>query len=235
MRKGDIRKREILQIAETLFCKYGYEKTSIQDILDLLQTSKGSFYHHFPSKEALLEGICRNRAEQNLIATKEKLSDENNAAENVNILLSGMIPFRDEKLSFLLMFLAIFRLPEGRSVRNSYCEALSDQFNDPFMKILENGHHSGDLVCSEPDIAADMCFSLVHNLWIHICDYLIQCEEKGTEADLSEVLRRTEQYRLSIEKMLSIQYGSIELVDIPSLKALNEQVHAHWDMKQYEK
>ena len=47
LRKGDIRKQEILKTAEMMFCRNGYEKTSIQDIIDVLHSSKGSFYHHF--------------------------------------------------------------------------------------------------------------------------------------------------------------------------------------------
>ena len=41
MKKGDLRKQEILQTAEKLFCRKGYEQTSVQDILDQLKTSKG--------------------------------------------------------------------------------------------------------------------------------------------------------------------------------------------------
>ena len=62
MRKGDLKKQEILKTAESRFCRFGYETTSVQDILDDLHTSKGSFYHHFESKESLLEEICRSRA-----------------------------------------------------------------------------------------------------------------------------------------------------------------------------
>lgn len=232
MRKGDIRKQEILQTAETLFCRYGYEKTSIQDILDQLKTSKGSFYHHYPSKEAVLEGICRNRAEQIFHAVEAKLSDQNTAEQKINILLSGMIPFQDEKLSFLLMFLQIFRLPEGRSIKSSYCEALSAQFYQAFRAALEAGHASGELICPQPDIATDICFALVHELWTRICDLMIRCEEEGQEADLSEILRMTEQYRAAVEKILSVRYGAIILIDIPSLRFLNEQIHAHWDINQ---
>ena len=58
MKKGDIKKQVILQTAETMFCRNGYETTSVQDILDALHTSKGSFYHHYASKELLLEEIC---------------------------------------------------------------------------------------------------------------------------------------------------------------------------------
>ena len=39
MKKGDLKKQEILRTAESLFCRYGYEATSIQDVLDELKTS----------------------------------------------------------------------------------------------------------------------------------------------------------------------------------------------------
>ena len=64
MKKGDIKKQEFINTAEELFCRNGYESTSVQDIIDSLNTSKGSFYHHFISKEALLEEICSRRADQ---------------------------------------------------------------------------------------------------------------------------------------------------------------------------
>ena len=73
MKKGDIRKLEYIQTAERLFCKNGYEATSVQDILDTLHTSKGSFYHHFPSKESLLSAMCVRRA--GAIAAEGKKGD----------------------------------------------------------------------------------------------------------------------------------------------------------------
>ena len=63
MRKGDEKRQDILSVAERLFCQKGYKETSVQDILDVLKTSKGSFYHHFESKEQVLQKICESRAE----------------------------------------------------------------------------------------------------------------------------------------------------------------------------
>ena len=86
MKKGDLRKKEILSTAEELFCRQGYEKTSVQDIIDRLNSSKGSFYHHFASKEALLEGICRNRAEQIFIVSSDRTDQFASAPEKLNSL-----------------------------------------------------------------------------------------------------------------------------------------------------
>ena len=228
MRKGDIRKQEILDMAETLFCRNGYEQTGIQEILDRLKISKGSFYHHYVSKEALLDGICRRRAEQIFSAASAAVDPEGSAVLSLDILLTGMIPFRDEKLSFLLMLLPIFRLPEGRMVREGYCDALSGQFLDAVSEQLKRGQETGEMACDDPDTAAGLILSLVNRLWVLICGLIIRAEEEGRETDLSECLRLTDCYRTAAERILSLPYGSLELIDIPVLGHLSEQIHSHW-------
>ena len=56
MHSGDTERR-ILDSARRLFAEKGYEKTSIQDILNDLGLSKGGLYHHFKSKEAILDRL----------------------------------------------------------------------------------------------------------------------------------------------------------------------------------
>lgn len=50
--------RRILEAAQRLFVEKGYDATSMRDIADDLGTSPGAFYHHFPSKEAVLFSVC---------------------------------------------------------------------------------------------------------------------------------------------------------------------------------
>ena len=46
---------KILDVSQRLFYEKGYEKTSIQDIVNELGgLSKGAIYHHFKSKEDIL-------------------------------------------------------------------------------------------------------------------------------------------------------------------------------------
>ena len=48
---------EIVEAAFRLFLERGYEATSLARILDTVPYSKGAVYHHFASKEALLEAV----------------------------------------------------------------------------------------------------------------------------------------------------------------------------------
>jgi AcrR family transcriptional regulator len=58
------RRTEILDAAERCFARSGFHGASMQDICGEAAMSPGNLYRYFPSKEALIAGICeRNRAE----------------------------------------------------------------------------------------------------------------------------------------------------------------------------
>ena len=50
-------KKKIVNAAWKLFYEQGYEDTTVEEIIELSQTSKGSFYHYFKSKDALLSSL----------------------------------------------------------------------------------------------------------------------------------------------------------------------------------
>lgn len=51
---------KILEVAERLFWEKGYDDTTIQNIIDGLGgLTKGAVYHHFKSKEEILDALER--------------------------------------------------------------------------------------------------------------------------------------------------------------------------------
>lgn len=48
---------KILDVSMRLFSEKGYEHTTIQDIVDALGMSKGAIYHHFKSKEDIIDRL----------------------------------------------------------------------------------------------------------------------------------------------------------------------------------
>lgn len=64
IKEGEVRKREILVTARELFIKKGYEQTSINDILKIVDIAKGTFYYYFASKEEVLEAIILDIVEE---------------------------------------------------------------------------------------------------------------------------------------------------------------------------
>ena len=50
-------KGKIITAAWDLFYEQGYEDTTVEEIIDKSGTSKGSFYHYFEGKDALLGSL----------------------------------------------------------------------------------------------------------------------------------------------------------------------------------
>ena len=49
----------ILDTATKMFSEKGYDNTSLQDIINATKLSKGAIYHHFGSKEEILQAVFR--------------------------------------------------------------------------------------------------------------------------------------------------------------------------------
>ena len=56
-RKRRSTKSRIVKSAWNLFYKNGYDNTTVEDIITASKTSKGTFYHYFKGKEALLNSL----------------------------------------------------------------------------------------------------------------------------------------------------------------------------------
>jgi AcrR family transcriptional regulator len=59
---------QLIDVATRLFAERGYEATPIEAVLTAAGVSRGALYHHFPSKEALLEAVYA--------ATQERVAKE---------------------------------------------------------------------------------------------------------------------------------------------------------------
>lgn len=56
-KKRQSTKKRIVKAAWNLFYKNGYDNTTVEDIINASKTSKGTFYHYFKGKEALLNTL----------------------------------------------------------------------------------------------------------------------------------------------------------------------------------
>jgi len=55
--KRDANRENILKIAQDIFSKYGYKKTTLDDIANAVRKGKSSLYYYFKSKEDLFQAV----------------------------------------------------------------------------------------------------------------------------------------------------------------------------------
>ena len=82
MAKKNVKKTKsrIVSAAWKLFYDQGYEDTTIEEIIAESGTSKGSFYHYFEGKDALL-GSLSYMFDEKYMELEEQLTDEMSACE----------------------------------------------------------------------------------------------------------------------------------------------------------
>lgn len=89
-KKHEVRLNEILDAAELLFIQKGYEKTTVNDILEKVNIGKGTFYHYFKSKEEVMNAVIE-RMKEHVVNTAQSIADDQsmNAHEKLKrIILS---------------------------------------------------------------------------------------------------------------------------------------------------
>ena len=58
------RRSEIVAIAAEMFAEKGYANTTVREIADAAGILSGSLYHHFDSKESMIEALLRDFLER---------------------------------------------------------------------------------------------------------------------------------------------------------------------------
>lgn len=76
VKEADVRKNEILDAAAVLFAEKGAEHTSVADIMEAVGIAKGTLYHHFKSKESIMDALIERQTATLLSAAKKAAEDK---------------------------------------------------------------------------------------------------------------------------------------------------------------
>ncbi|WP_028561756.1 TetR/AcrR family transcriptional regulator [Paenibacillus pinihumi] len=154
----------ILQVSARLFTENGFDKTSLQDIINELGMSKGAIYHHFSSKEDILAAVMEQqfnhaaRVLDNLI----KRSKAANAREKLVYILEVLIV--DDELHSMDKVL-VTQIKNPQFVVTGIQESVNR--NAPTIaQLIIDGTKDGSLTTEFPAECAEV-FMLLVNIWIN--------------------------------------------------------------------
>ena len=95
-------KGRIISAAWKLFYEQGYEETTVEDIVFESETSKGSFYHYFDGKDALL-GTLANVFDEKYEQLTEVMDQSQDAMEKLVYLNHELFAMIDASVSMDLL------------------------------------------------------------------------------------------------------------------------------------
>ncbi|MED1204060.1 TetR/AcrR family transcriptional regulator [Heyndrickxia acidicola] len=136
-------KEKIVQQSILLFEKYGFSQTSIQDIVDALSVTKGTFYYYFNSKEELLMKIHLQYIEQ-LLKKQEKIMENPSLThkEKISGIVELLITDIGEKGPSARVFFREIRHLKGEN--SSEIKEMRKQFRLKIEEIVRLGVEAGE-------------------------------------------------------------------------------------------
>lgn len=95
------RKLELIEAAERLFAKKGYEDTAVSDIVKEIKVGQGTFYHYFRSKEEILSAV----AEKIVAPLAEEITGiakcDGDPASKVNDMLNSILRANSSEMGLM--------------------------------------------------------------------------------------------------------------------------------------
>ena len=165
---GASRREELLAIAARLFAEKGFRNTTVRDIADAAGILSGSLYHHFDSKESMVDEI--------LSTFQEELFGQYDA-----ILAGDQDPLAKVEQAVLVSFDAIDKHRDEVAIyqndaaylltfdRFAYLGERNQQSRAVWLALLQNGIDAGVL---RDDLDLELTYRFIRDtIWVAVSWY----------------------------------------------------------------
>jgi AcrR family transcriptional regulator len=154
------RRRQIEDVASSLFSHRGYAATSMRDIARALDLQGGSLYAHIPSKEAVLAAIVEEAAEEFHAAVRPIAERDGPAADRLREMVAAHVRVvtggRERAKVFLFEWTFL-----GPERREAIARSRLD-YQRYFERVVADGVAAGELRTADPRLAAVFVLSAMN-------------------------------------------------------------------------
>lgn len=217
------RRDELLDSAQSLFFEKGYETTTVNDLIRHAGLSKGGFYHHFASKDDILEALATRLARQSVDQLADVLEDpELDALARLNAFLGHARRLKKEQAPRLRALFAVIFEP-GNLMLYHRLNAASVAIVGPVLaRIIDQGRREGRFKVPDADAAATIILQL--NTASH--DAVARALRAAGTADAPAAMDALEKLLrfqgLAIDRILGLPDGSVDYVEPGFVEAVME-------------
>jgi len=207
-----VRRAELINCAQGLFLTRGYERTTINDVISATGLSKGAFYHHFRSKEDLLEAIAARFARESLSFIQHLQADLNlDALQRLNRLLALSRDWKREHIPELRAMFTTLLKPENAVLYHRIVEAAFAVLAPALAAIIAQGEAEGVFDAGDPRTAADTL------LWLSngrrgLVITAMATAETDVEAALRLIVDRVRAEEAITNRILGLKAGGVDLL-----------------------
>lgn len=170
----EITVQRILDAATRLFLEKGWDQTTIQDIIDELgDLTRGAFYHHFKSREDIIDAVLKRLASENNPFEQAKKMDGLNGLEKLKTAFHLSFNNNNEQVDAIKSIPSILKSPT--LIANQLMECV--RIGAPSIQhVIEEGVEDGSISVHYPKQTAETLV-LLSNIWLSPIIFSVNTEE----------------------------------------------------------
>jgi len=150
--------RAILDVSTQLFVEKGYEKTTIQDIVNGLEgLSRGAIYHHFQSKEEIIDAVVKRLTPNSKYLEAISSRQDLNGLEKIQQLLLESL-FNPEMTNSFSLTYSLFDNPKFYLL---YLKHTNEVLAPQIEAYLSEGNADGSLAVEYPQQISEIIVMLL--------------------------------------------------------------------------
>ena len=155
--RGGETRRRILEVAAEAFADRGYAGTSLSDVLKASGVTKGGFYFHFPSKEALALAALRHKQEQWAGLVMAAVLRHSRAVDQLEAMVEALCDLHEQDRSCRAISRLCTELGDEHPELRPQLGTQLTTWMDMVAGIIRKGQDEGDLRPEvEPATAAEI-------------------------------------------------------------------------------
>jgi AcrR family transcriptional regulator len=212
VKEYDERHEELLNTAQTLFYTKGYSHTSVHDIIDTIGIAKGTFYHYFDSKVALLEALVTQLTNQVLRMLDEVVDDDSlDALTKLTRIFNFVGNWKTERKAELMIVMRAIYRDENILLMHKMKEKGFTAVIPTLTRVIEQGISEGVFDVNSAEDTAEIFLQTSQGLSEGFARILLNLEDYDDPAAL--VRQKKAAYETAIERILGAPGGSLSLFD----------------------
>lgn len=165
--------QKILDAALNLFLEKGYEQTTVLDIVeDMGGLTRGAFYHHFKSKEEVLDALGDKLFFDNNPFEKAKQQANLTGLEKLKYVLANSVEDTDSR-KISIMSAQVLQSP---TFLKKFIDSNRDIISPLFQEFIEEGVIDGSIKTEHSKLLAEL-MTFLTNFWAITTIYPTSLEE----------------------------------------------------------
>lgn len=211
VKEAEIRKKEILDAAATLFAEKGYDNTSTSDLLEAVGIAKGTLYHHFKSKEAIMDALIERQTDYVLAEARRIAADKSIPVEErmIRTILALHVDTEETEGNELIEHL---HKPQNALMHQKTKRIIFQSVPPILANILEDGIDQGLYDTPYPLECMEMAMSYLDNI----------LDEDMLELTDTQRLEKIRAFIFSLERLLGVKTGGLAYFNEAFLKETGE-------------